>query len=161
VTEEMVSGFNVRGVGSRVSVRGHRAVNPEPETWNRPTNQEVGMSELKVINIKDVKGERREPPRMSWVLVSEKTVGSQNLAMGVNETYPGGMVPEHKHDKEEEVMFFLAGRGIFVTEDKEIPLEPGVCIYNPPGRTHKIVNTGDEVLRFVWIYSPQLASHRK
>ena len=69
------------------------------------------MSELKVINIKDVKGERRDPPRMSWVLVSEKTVGAQNLAMGVNETYPGGMVPEHKHDKEEEVMFFLAGPG--------------------------------------------------
>jgi len=119
------------------------------------------MSELKVVNIKDVKGERRDPPRMSWVLVSEKTVGAQNLAMGVNETYPGGMVPEHKHEKEEEVMFFLAGRGTFVTEDREIPLEPGVCIYNPPGKTHKIINTGDEVLRFVWIYSPPLASHRK
>jgi len=39
---------------------------------------------------------------MSWILVSEKTVGSQNLAVGVNETYPGGMVPEHKHDNEEE-----------------------------------------------------------
>jgi hypothetical protein len=24
-----------------------------------------------------------------------------------------------------------------------------------------IINTGDEVLRFVWIYSPQLAGHRK
>ncbi|MCK7514030.1 MAG: cupin domain-containing protein [Desulfobacterales bacterium] len=63
----------------------------------------------------------------------EKTVGAKNLAMGVNETYPGGMVPEHKHDHEEEVMFFLAGRGMFVTPDREIPLEPGVCIYNPPG----------------------------
>jgi len=52
-------------------------------------------------------------------------------------------------------MYFLAGRGTFVTEDREIPLEPGVCIYNPPGKTHKIINTGDEVLRFVWIYSPR------
>ncbi len=119
------------------------------------------MSELKVVHIKDVKGERRDPPRTSWILVSEKTVGSQNLAMGVNETYPGGMVPEHKHDHEEEVMFFLAGRGIFVTEDREIPLEPGVCIYNPPGGLHKIINNGDEVLRFVWIYAPQLPGHRK
>ncbi len=123
--------------------------------------KEEVMAELKVVNIKDVKGERRDPPRVSWILVSEKTVGSQNLAMGVNETYPGGMVPEHTHDKEEEVMFFLAGRGVFFTEGREIPLEPGVCIYNPPGKPHKIVNTGDEVLRFVWIYSPPLASHRK
>jgi hypothetical protein len=51
------------------------------------------MSKVKVVRIKDVKGERREPPRTSWILV--------------------------------------------------------------------IVNTGDEVLRFVWIYSPQLPSHRK
>jgi mannose-6-phosphate isomerase-like protein (cupin superfamily) len=119
------------------------------------------MSELKVIHVKDIKGERRDPPRMSWILVSEKTVGSQNLAMGINETYPGGMVPEHKHDTEEEVMYFYAGRGMFVTEGREIPLEPGVCIYNPPGKLHKIINTGDEVLKFVWIYSPQLASHKK
>jgi mannose-6-phosphate isomerase-like protein (cupin superfamily) len=119
------------------------------------------MAELKVVHIKDVKAELRDPPRRSWILVSEKTVGAQNLAMGVNETYPGGMVPEHTHDKEEEVMYFVAGRGKFVTEGKEIPLEAGVCIYNPPGKPHKIINTGDEILRFVWIYSPQLAGHRK
>ncbi|MBC7358570.1 MAG: cupin domain-containing protein [Desulfacinum sp.] len=118
------------------------------------------MSGVKVIHIKDVEGERRDPPRTSWILVSEKTVGAKNLAMGVNETHPGGMVPEHKHDTEEEVMFFLEGRGVFVTEDEEIPLEPGVCIYNPPGKAHKIVNTGDVNLKFVWIYSPQLPSHR-
>ena len=119
------------------------------------------MSELKVVNIKDVKGERRDPPRMSWVLVSEKTVGVQNLAMGVNETYPGGMVPEHTHDKEEEVMFFLAGRGTFVPRAGRSPLSPGSAFITPPGKPHKIINTGDEVLRFVWIYSPQLPSHRK
>ena len=119
------------------------------------------MAKVKVINIKDVPGERRDPPRTSWILVSEKTVGAKNLAMGVNETDPGGMVPEHKHDIEEEVMFFLSGKGKFVTEDEEIPLEPGVCIYNPPGGRHKIVNTGQEILKFVWIYSPPLPSHRK
>ena len=117
--------------------------------------------ELKVINIKDVKGAQPDPVRMSWLLVSEKTVDAQNLSMGINETYPGGMVPEHKHDTEEEVMYFYAGRGMFVTEGREIPLEPGVCIYNPPGKLHKIINTGDEVLKFVWIYSPQLASHKQ
>lgn len=119
------------------------------------------MSDVKVVHIKDVKGEKREPPRVSWILVSEKTVGSKNLAVGINETARGGMVPEHKHDTEEEVMFFMSGRGKFVTRDEEIDLEPGVCIYNPPGADHKIINTGDEVLRFMWIYAPQLESHRK
>lgn len=118
------------------------------------------MSKLKAIHIKNVKGEKREPPRMSWILISEKTAGAQNLSMGVNETYPGGMVPDHVHEKEEEVMLFLAGRGMLITEEEQISLEPGVAVYNPPGVKHRIVNTGDEVLRFVWIYSPQLPSHR-
>jgi len=78
------------------------------------------MSGLKVINMKDVKGERREPPRTSWILVSEKMVGSQNLAVGYNKTHPGGMVPEHKHEIEEEVMFFISGQGKFITENEEI-----------------------------------------
>ena len=84
----------------------------------------------------------------------------KNLAMGVNETDPGGMVPEHTHETEEEVMFFISGTGTFVTEDEQIPLGPGVCVYNPPGGKHKIVNTGREVLKFVWFYAPQLPQHR-
>jgi mannose-6-phosphate isomerase-like protein (cupin superfamily) len=119
------------------------------------------MGNVKFVNLKDVPGERKDPPRTSWVLVSEKTVGAKNLAVGVNETEPGSMVPEHHHDFEEEVMLFLSGTGKFITEDEEIPLEPGVCVYNPPGGKHKILNTGTEVLKFVWIYAPQLASHRK
>jgi len=118
------------------------------------------MGKTVAVHIKDVKGQRRDPPRTSWILVSEKTVGAKNLAVGINETAPGSMVPEHEHVSEEEVMLFLSGRGVFVTEDEEIPLEPGVCVYNPPGGRHKILNTGDEVLRFVWIYAPQLKQHR-
>jgi mannose-6-phosphate isomerase-like protein (cupin superfamily) len=119
------------------------------------------MSGLKWVDIAKVEGVYREPPRTSWILVSENTVGAQNLAMGVNETHVGGMVPKHKHDTEEEVMFFLQGKGQFITDEEVIELKPGICIYNPPGSNHSIVNTGDEVLKFVWIYSPQLESHRK
>ena len=119
------------------------------------------MSGLKVVTLRNVKGERREPPRTSWILVTEKTVGSQNLAVGYNKTHPGGMVPEHKHEHEEEVMFFISGRGKFITENEEIDLESGICVYNPPGGMYKIVNTGDKDLEFLWIYAPQLPSHRK
>lgn len=117
------------------------------------------MSGLKVVDIQNVEAILREG-RTSWIVISEQTVGAQNLAMGVNETHVGGSVPKHKHDTEEEVMFFLQGKGQFVTDDEVIELHPGVCIYNPPGSYHTIVNTGDEILKFVWIYSPQLESHR-
>lgn len=118
------------------------------------------MSGLKVVDINKIEPERKTPPRSSWILISEKTVGAQNLALGVNETEPGSMVPEHKHETEEEVMLFLEGEGKFITEDQEIDLKPGICIYNPPGALHKIVNTGTTKLKFVWVYAPQLKSHR-
>ncbi len=118
------------------------------------------MTGLKWVDIKNVEGIYRDPPRTSWILVSEQTCGAQNLAMGVNETHVGGMVPEHKHDTEEEVMFFIQGKGQFITKNETIELYAGICVYNPPGEYHSIVNTGDEVLKFVWIYSPQLDSHR-
>ena len=38
-------------------------------------------------------------------------MGSKNVAVGVNETDPGSMVPVHKHETEEEVMFFIPARG--------------------------------------------------
>ena len=56
------------------------------------------MADLVFVDEKNVEGIYREPPRTSRILVSETTCGSKNLAMGVNETHVGGMVPEHKHD---------------------------------------------------------------
>jgi putative monooxygenase len=118
------------------------------------------MAELKVVDLNKVIPEKKDPPRSSWILISEKTVGSRNLALGVNETEPGSMVPEHRHETEEEVMLFLEGEGKFITADREIYLKPGICVYNPPGALHKIVNTGTTKLKFVWVYAPQLKSHR-
>jgi len=46
-------------------------------------------------------------------------------------------------------------------EGQEIDVKPGIAIYNPPGKAHKILNTGNSKLKFVWMYSPQLKSHRK
>jgi len=119
------------------------------------------VAELKWVDIKDVEGIYREPPRTSWILVSEKMCGSKNLAMGVNKTHVGGQVPPHKHDSEEEVMYFIEGKGQFITDTETIELHPGICVYNPPGGMHSIVNTGDVPLEFIWIYAPQLESHRK
>jgi putative monooxygenase len=117
------------------------------------------MSGLKWVDVANIEGDDKGG-RTSWILVSEKTVGSQNLGIGLNETHVGGMVPKHKHETEEEVMYFFQGKGQFITDDEVIELKPGICVFNPPGAFHSIVNTGDEILKFIWIYSPQLASQR-
>ena len=61
------------------------------------------MSKVKAIHIADIKEIKQDPPRTSWILILEKTIGSKNTAMGVNETYPDSMVPEQMHKTEEEV----------------------------------------------------------
>jgi mannose-6-phosphate isomerase-like protein (cupin superfamily) len=40
-----------------------------------------------------------------------------------------------------------------VGED-EIPIEKDVAIYIPPKERHQLVNTGDETLKVLWIFSP-------
>jgi len=102
-------------------------------------------AKLAHINIKDVDEIRKDENRTSWEIISGRTVGSRNISVGLNETYPGRMVP---------------GQGRFVTKDKEFDLIPGTVVYNPPGDPHKIINTGKEVLRFIWMYSPQLQRQR-
>ena len=106
-------------------------------------------------------GERKGPPlRTSWILVSEKTVGSKNLAMGVNETDPGSMVPEHKHDTEEEVMFFLSGEGTVRHRGRGDPRRTGHLHLQPAGGDAQDRQHGNTKLKFVWAYAPQLPSHR-
>jgi len=61
------------------------------------------MSKVKAIHIADIKRIKQDSPRTSWILISEKTVGSKNIVMSLNETYTGSMVPEYMHKTEEEV----------------------------------------------------------
>ena len=114
-----------------------------------------------VVNSAEVEGERRIPSRVSKVLVSEISVGARNLAMGMNITDVGSMIPNHVHQSEEEAMFIISGRGKLVVGEEEQEVGAGMAIYMPPGVEHSLVNTGNEELKLVWVYAPPLASHRK
>lgn len=109
----------------------------------------------------EVEGVRREPPRVSKILISEHTVGAKQISMGTNVTEPGSRIPLHKHTDQEEAMFVIQGTGILKCGDEEYPLEPGTCIFSPIGVDHEIINTGDTQFKIVWAYAPPLPDHRK
>lgn len=75
------------------------------------------------------------------------------FALGV-----GGALPEHKHDRTEEISYFLSGEGtVKVYEDgeaKEVPVRAGYVWYNPAGVWHAVKNTGDEPLKLVFVTIP-------
>ena len=114
-----------------------------------------------VVDAGSVEGVKKIPSRTSKLLLSEISVGAIGFSMGQNVTDVGSQIPEHAHEDAEEGMYLISGQGRLITEDGEQDLHAGMAIYMPPGVKHSIVNTGDEPMKLVWVYSPPLPNHRK
>jgi mannose-6-phosphate isomerase-like protein (cupin superfamily) len=109
----------------------------------------------------DVEGEYRNPPRVSKLLLAPKFGGVENVAMGMNITEVGSMIPDHVHEDSEEVLFLISGHARIVIEGEgEWEIGPETAFYSPVGKKHRVENIGDEPLKLVWVYSPPLAAHR-
>ncbi len=71
----------------------------------------------------------------------------------------GGQLPVHRHDKTEEISYFLSGEGVVVVVDEdgtenEVPVGAGYVWYNPPGVWHTVRNTGSTPLSLVFVTVP-------
>jgi len=113
-----------------------------------------------VVDSATIEGVKKVPPRTSKLLLSETTVGTRGFSMGQNVTAVGSRIPEHVHESSEEGMYIISGEGRLITDEGEEELRAGMAIYMPPGVKHSIINTGDEELKLVWVYSPPLPQHR-
>ncbi len=115
-----------------------------------------------IVRLSEIEGEYRDPPRVSRLLLSGHNVGAKNASMGVNVTAVGSMIPDHKHEDSEELMYIVSGRARLVIEDGQEVYEigPDTAIYSPIGVTHRLENIGDTELKLVWVYSPPLPHHR-
>lgn len=72
---------------------------------------------------------------------------------------PEGQLPVHRHDKTEEISYFLSGEGVVVQatetgEMVEVPVTAGHVWYVPPGAWHAIKNTAGEPLTLVFSTIP-------
>lgn len=70
----------------------------------------------------------------------------------------GGALPEHRHEKTEEIAYFLSGEGVVqVYEEgrsREVPVRAGYVWYTPPGAWHAVRNTGSDPLKLVFAAIP-------
>jgi putative monooxygenase len=113
------------------------------------------------VRAADVEGERRDPPRVSKLLLAPKFGGVLNLSLGMNITEVGSMIPDHVHEDSEEVLFLISGRARIVIEGEgSWEIGPETAFFSPLGKKHRVENIGDEPIKLVWVYSPPLASHR-
>jgi mannose-6-phosphate isomerase-like protein (cupin superfamily) len=93
------------------------------------------------------------------LMVTEHEMGAVGFAAGMHIMEPGGMNQMHVHEKQQEAMYFYSGRGIARVGDEEFEIVPESFLLAPAGVPHQICNTGDEPLKFVWIYCPPLPEH--
>lgn len=79
---------------------------------------------------------------------------SERILVGLNCFEPGQEHALHAHAGMDKVYHVLEGRGTFVLEGRELPLEAGVMLIAPQGVPHGIRNTGGGRLVVVAILAP-------
>jgi mannose-6-phosphate isomerase-like protein (cupin superfamily) len=58
----------------------------------------------------------------------------------------------HKHEGQEEVYFFIKGKGEMEIDDKRFPVHEGDVVCIEDGEFHKVYNTGHLGLYFVCVF---------
>ncbi|MCG8592068.1 MAG: cupin domain-containing protein [Proteobacteria bacterium] len=79
---------------------------------------------------------------------------SDRILVGLNGFEPGQQHDLHAHAGMDKVYQVLAGTGLFLLEDAELPMEPGVMLVAPEGVPHGIRNTSSERLVVLAILAP-------
>lgn len=94
------------------------------------------------------------PGAVSWqtVLGGAQTPG-RSLTAGVAEVEPGAQDRTfvHRHDPD-ELYFVLAGNGAVLVGDQEFTVGAGSTVFVPGGAWHSARNTGDDVLRILYVF---------
>lgn len=88
------------------------------------------------------------------ILVESGIIGESGLCTLIQTLDAGALVPVHHHEKAEQVLFCLSGKGKAVVGGKEAEVHPGTTVHVPKGIKHGITNTGAEPLSFVETTSP-------
>jgi mannose-6-phosphate isomerase-like protein (cupin superfamily) len=79
---------------------------------------------------------------------------SDRILVGLNAFEPGQEHRLHAHAGMDKVYYVLQGRGVFLLDGREEPMEAGLMLVAPEGVRHGIRNTGSERLLVMAILAP-------
>ncbi len=66
------------------------------------------------------------------------------IGFGTQTVPPGGYVREHAHDRNEEVIFVIRGKGRAVVDGVSHEMQPGSAFFIGRNRRHMFINEGTE-----------------
>ena len=79
---------------------------------------------------------------------------SSRLLVGLNAFEPGQEHRLHSHAGMDKVYHVLEGSGLFLLEDRELPMTAGEMLIAPEGVPHGVRNTGEARLVVLAILAP-------
>jgi quercetin dioxygenase-like cupin family protein len=79
---------------------------------------------------------------------------SERVMVGLNAFEPGQEHALHAHEGMDKIYQVIEGRGLFLLEGDDVPMQAGVLLVAPEGAPHGIRNTGTERLLVLVILSP-------
>jgi quercetin dioxygenase-like cupin family protein len=90
------------------------------------------------------------------IKVAPRNVRMENaFGFGTQTVAPGSYVREHAHDRNEELIHCLSGRGRAVIDGVDYPMQPGTTVFLGRNRMHMFVNeSAEEELTFLWLLLP-------
>ena len=87
-------------------------------------------------------------------LLAHRNSAIRNQSLAEARVPAGGSTLEHYHPKTEEIYYITAGAGRMRIENETRDVKPGDAIAIPPGRKHKLWNTGNEPLKLLCCCAP-------
>ncbi len=87
-------------------------------------------------------------------LLAHRNSAIRNQSLAEARLAVGGSTQEHYHLRTEEIYYITHGAGRIRIEGEVFEVHPGDAIAIPPGRRHKLWNTGSVPLRLLCCCSP-------
>ena len=103
------------------------------------------VSQAKVLNL---------PRRKVQVLVGNEKLSSKYMSIGITEVPPHTEMIPHTHKEEEEIIIVTQGYGKVKVGDSVEKLEPDTVVIFPKGKSHMVINESNEVMKFIFCFSP-------
>jgi putative monooxygenase len=92
--------------------------------------------------------------RKVFKVVDRELVNSEHMVAGLTIFDPGEASSYHNHPDSEEINYIVHGSGKVVSEEEEEEFGANSFMFIPKGVFHQHVNTGEEPMWLVFVYTP-------
>jgi mannose-6-phosphate isomerase-like protein (cupin superfamily) len=112
------------------------------------------FTDMDVKNLEDVPAFTTKDGSEIRELLAHRNSCIRNQSLAEARVPVGGSTLEHYHPQTEEIYYITAGLGKMRIEREMCEVKPGDAIAIPPGKKHKIWNTGPDVLKLLCCCAP-------